>query len=272
MVSGPTVKTIDELAANEHVKGVVVRINSPGGSATASESIRRALARLADAKPVVFSMGEMAASGGYWITCIGRPIFAEHGTITGSIGVFGLRFQAQGLMQRLGVRMQVVGLDESAAMEAIDRPWSDAIRARVQSFVDDVYERFIALAADSRKLSPDAVERIAGGRVWSGAQARELGLVDAIGGLDDALALVRQTAGVAADLEIRHVPRPRDFASTLMEQLFDAQALAALDPRLSALLAGCARLDGLWLLLRDAVGDGDPRRVYALLPADLRVR
>lgn len=272
MVSGPAVKAIDELAANEHVKGVVVRVNSPGGSATASEAIRRALQRLAAKKPVVFSMGELAASGGYWITCIGRPILAEAGTITGSIGVFSLRFQAQQLMQRLGVRGQLVGLDESVAMDAIDRPWSEAAKARVQAVVDDVYERFVTLAADSRKLSPDSVRANAGGRVWSGAQALERGLVDAIGGVDDALAMVRKAAGVGDDLEVRHVPQPRDFASSLMEQLFDARALAAVDPRLPAVLAGLGRLDGLWLLARDAFAGGQPARVYALLPADLHVR
>jgi protease-4 len=272
MVSGPSVKTIDELAGNEHVKGVVVRINSPGGSATASEAIRSALARLAARKPVVFSMGEVAASGGYWITCIGRPIVAEAGTITGSIGVFSLRFQAQRLMQRLGIHGQMVVLDESAAMDAIDRPWSDVAKARIQAFVDDVYDRFVALVADSRKLPADTVRGIAGGRVWSGAQAVQHGLVDAIGGLDDALALVRKEAGVGDDLEVRHVPKPRDLASSLMEQLFDASALAAIDPRLPALLQGLGRLDGLLLLAGDALAGGGTGRVYALLPADLRVR
>jgi protease-4 len=272
MVSGPAVKTIDGLTGNEHVKGVVVRVNSPGGSATASEAIRRALARLAEKKPVVFSMGEVAASGGYWITCIGRPIVAEVGTITGSIGVFSLRFQAQKLMQQIGVHGQIVALDESAAMDAIDRPWSDAAKARVQAFVDDVYDRFVGLAASSRKLPPDTVRGIAGGRVWSGAQALERGLVDAIGGLDDALAMVRKEAGVGDDIEVRHVPKPHDLASSLMEQLFDASALAALDPRLPAALSGLARLDGLRLLVADALSGGQPGRAYALLPLDLRVR
>jgi protease-4 len=114
MVSGPAVAKIDELAANDEVKGVVVRVNSPGGSATASEAIRNALVRLAAKKPVVFSMGDLAASGGYWITTIGQPILAEVGTITGSIGVFGMRFQTGALMRRIGVHTDVVRLDDGA--------------------------------------------------------------------------------------------------------------------------------------------------------------
>jgi protease-4 len=147
MASGPSVKKIDELAANEHVKGVVVRVNSPGGSATASEAIRQALIRLAAKKPVVFSMGELAASGGYWITAIGRPILAEAGTITGSIGVFGMRYQLGALMRRLGVHNEIVRLDDGPLMDAMDRPWSDAARSRMQAFVDDIYARFLAVVA-----------------------------------------------------------------------------------------------------------------------------
>ncbi len=272
MVSGPAVETIDGLASNDHVKGVVVRVNSPGGSATASEAIRLALQRLADKKPVVYSMGELAASGGYWITCIGRPIVAEPTTITGSIGVFSLRLQMGALMRRLGVHSDIVGLDEGVEMDAIDRPWSDSARARMQSFVDQVYDRFVAIAAESRKLPPDAVRAIAGGRVWSGAQARELGLVDAVGGLDDALAMVRTAAKVADEVEVRHLPQPKDFASVIMERMFESQAIAAIEPRWVDLLARLGRVDGLLILLRSALAGDQANTVYALLPSDLRVR
>ncbi len=272
MVSGPAVEAIEALTTNDHVKGVVVRVNSPGGSATASEAIRLALVRLAEKKPVVYSMGDLAASGGYWITCIGRPIVAEPTTITGSIGVFSMRFQLGALMRRLGVHGDIVGLDEGAEMDAMDRPWSDAARARMQSFVDEIYERFIAIAAASRKLPPEALRAIAGGRVWSGAQARELGLVDAVGGLDDALALVRKEAKVADDVEVRHAPQPKDFAATIMEKMFDAQARLGAEAGLLDLLGRLSRIDGLLTLVRDALDGSGAPTVYALMPIDLRVR
>lgn len=272
IVAGPAVEAIDALADNDNVLGVVVRINSPGGSATASEAVRRALQRLAEEKPVVFSMGRVAASGGYWITCVGRPILAEASTITGSIGVFSLRFEAGALMRRLGLQLESVALDEGATLGAIDRPLSDTARERIQSLVDGVYDRFVGLVAQSREKTDESVRAIAGGRVWSGTQAVELGLVDRIGGLADALAMVREAASAAADVEVRHLPEPRDFASVLVEQMFDARALLAAEPRLRVLLGRTGFADLLLTLLRDAWNGGGIGRVYALLPADLTVR
>jgi protease-4 len=264
MVSGPAVQKLDELAANDLVKGVVVRINSPGGSATASEAIRTALQRLAAKKPVVFSMGELAASGGYWITTIGQPILAEVSTITGSIGVFGMRFQPGALMRRLGVHTEIVRLDDGALMDATDRPWSDTARARMQGFVDEVYARFLQNVAASRHKTTDEVDAIAGGRVWSGQQAVDNGLVDAIGGLDDAIARVRAAL---------HVPEPKNFADSLFASMFEAQVQVGVDAAvLRSLLAECARYSEVLGVVRDAlVQDGMPH-VYASLPAGLRVR
>ncbi len=272
IVSEPSVKEIDALAEDEFVKGVVVRINSPGGSATASEAIRLALERLAAKKPVVFSMGELAASGGYWITCIGQPIFAEAGTITGSIGVFSMRFQVGALMRRLGMHTDIVALDEGAHMDAMDRPWTDSARNRMQSFVDQIYDQFLAIAAKSRNMSVDSVRAVAGGRVWSGAQAIEIGLVDRIGGVEDAIALVREKAKPGDEVEIRHLPRPKDFAQSFLEGMFDASAFAKGDAAILAMLAKLSRLDGLTALLRHAVEQDRPMTVYALMPEDLRVR
>jgi len=272
IVSGPAVESIDKLTENAYVKGVVVRINSPGGSATASEAVRLALQRLAEAKPVVFSMGNVAASGGYWITAIGRPILAEAGTITGSIGVFSLRMQAGALMRRIGLRNELVGLDEGAAMSAMDRPWSPAARQRIQSFVDDIYDQFISLVARSRRMPGESIREIAGGRVWSGTQALELGLIDALGGVDEALAMVRKEAAVGDEVEVRHYPEPRDFASALMEQIFDARVLLAEEPKLAMLLRRSGNVDVLWTVLRDMFAGKSPMSVYAMLPADLVIR
>ena len=274
MVSGPAVARLDKLADNELVRGVVVRINSPGGSATASEEIRLALQRLASRKPVVFSMGELAASGGYWITAIGEPILAEAGTITGSIGVFGMRLTPGALMRRIGVTNEVVHLDEGALMDAIDRPWTDATRARVQESVDEIYDRFLAIVAKSREKSAEQVDAIAGGRVWSGEQALANGLVDRIGGVHDAVAIVRQRAGIGdGEIEVRHVPEPTNFADTLFSSLFDARVEGAGDAAVvRALLAECGRFSEVVGVLREALtGDGSAK-VYALMPPGLRVR
>jgi len=271
MVSGPVVKKLEELTANKFVKGVVVRINSPGGSATASEAIRQALQRLAAAKPVVFSMGELAASGGYWITTIGEPILAETTTITGSIGVFGMRFQTGALMRRLGVHTAIVNLDDGPLMDATDRPWSDEARARMQGFVDGIYERFLAQVAASRKKTVQEIEPLAGGRVWSGQQALENGLVDAIGGVDDAIAMIRQRAGIEGKVDIEHLPEPKNFGDSLFSSLFESQVASEV-AGLRGLLLAARGYGEVLAVLRDALqGDGS-MRIYAQLPAGLRVR
>tara|TARA_R110002072_G_scaffold109160_2_gene236369 strand:+ start:6393 stop:8204 length:1812 start_codon:yes stop_codon:yes gene_type:complete len=273
MVSGPSVKRLDKLADNDLVKGVVIRINSPGGSATASEAIRQAIQRLAKKKPVVFSMGELAASGGYWITAIGEPILAEAGTITGSIGVFGMRFQPGALMRRLGVHTEIVRIDEGPMMDAMDRPWSPKARARIQAGVDEIYDLFLEIVATSRSKTSEQVNAIAGGRVWSGQQALENGLVDKIGGIEDAIAIVRERANIEGDLEVRHVPEPGNFADSLFSSLFDAHIQAAPNRAvLQAMLAQCGRFSEVLGMLQEALlGDGKTK-IYALMPAGLRVR
>ncbi|MFK7741801.1 MAG: signal peptide peptidase SppA [Planctomycetota bacterium] len=273
MVSGSTVKRLDKLTDNDLVKGVVVRINSPGGSATASEAIRLALQRLADKKPVVFSMGELAASGGYWITAIGEPILAEVGTITGSIGVFGMRFQPGALMRRLGVHSEMVRIDEGPMMDAMDRPWSPDARERIQGMVDGVYDRFLKIVAKSRGKTAEQVDAVAGGRVWSGEQALELGLVDRIGGVHDAIAMIRKSAEIEGDIEILHVPQPKKFADALLGSLFDARIAASADGAvLRAALAEFGRFGEVLTVLKDALTSEGELNIYAMLPTGLRVR
>jgi protease-4 len=248
IVSGPTVKAIDDLAGNEHVKGVVVRVNSPGGSATASEAILLALRRLCAKKPVVVSMGYVAGSGGYYVTCLGRPILAEEGTITGSIGVFGMRPNLGALMRRVGIKEEIVGLDASAELEAIDRPWTDEQKAMLQKRVDEVYARFVGHVAGSRKLTREQVLAIAGGRVWSGRQAVESKLVDSIGGLSDALAIVAKETGVSAS-KVVHLPKPKSPLDSLLASFGgDSEvALPGLDQ--ATLRLASERMPGLATLL-----------------------
>jgi protease IV len=272
MVSGASVERIEALRTNDLVKGVVVRINSPGGSATASEAIRIALARLAEQKPVVFSMGELAASGGYWITAIGAPILAEASTITGSIGVFGMRLLPAALMRRIGVHTDIVRLDDGPLMDAIDRPWSDDARDRMQTFVDGTYARFLTLVGQSRQKPVEEVDAIAGGRVWSGTQALANGLVDAIGGVDDAVAMVRGKAALDGTVEVRHLPEPKNFADSLFSSLFEAQVGAAERAAFVALLRESGCCAELMALVREALTGDGRMRVQAMLPATLRVR
>ena len=206
IVVGPTVTMIDDLAKQERVKGVVVRINSPGGSATASEAIRQSLLKLAEAKPTVVSMGSVAASGGYWISCIGTPVFAEKGTITGSIGVFGMKMSVGALLRRFGIHMENINLDESAGAMALDRPWSDDEKGEIQRAIDQVYDRFLDLVSDARGIPVDDLHKLAGGRVWSGSQAIDKNLVDHIGGVDDCISLVAKKADLEDGFAVAHRP------------------------------------------------------------------
>lgn len=271
IVSGPSVAEIEKLAKDEHVKGVVVRINSPGGSATASEAILLALRDLSAKKPVVVSMGTLAASGGYYVTCFGRPIFAEEGTITGSIGVFGMKPSLGALMRRIGVHSEVVALDESAGMNSMDRGWSDSEKLRMQAFVDQIYDVFVGHVARSRGKSASDVLAIAGGRVWSGRQAVELGLVDRIGGLHDALAMVKTEAKLdGSEYEVRHFPRPRSFLESLTSGMLDAKAL--LPDGIAQVVAKRMDLDRALHVLIDALANERPTMVWALTPEALRLR
>ena len=205
MVSGPTVKNIEKLMDEDKVKGVVVRINSPGGSATASEAIRQALVKLAKKKPTVVSMGSVAASGGYWISCIDAPVYAERGTITGSIGVFSMKLSLGSLMRRVGVHLESITLDDSAAAFFPDRPWSEDESELLQQSIDMVYDRFLKLASKARGMERERLEDLAGGRVWSGTQAKRLKLVDNLGGVDDCLAVVAKKADLD-EYDVIHRP------------------------------------------------------------------
>lgn len=270
IVSGPTVEEVKKLASDERVKGVVVRINSPGGSATASEAILIALRDLSAKKPVVVSMGQVAGSGGYYITCFGRPILAEEGTLTGSIGVFGMKPNLGALMRRVGLHTEVVALDDSAGMNSLDRGWSDEEKVHMQAFVDQIYDVFVGHVADSRHMTRNDVLAIAGGRVWSGQQGVKLGLVDRIGGLDDAIAMVKKDAKLGDKVEVRHLPRPKSFLETLAGGMLDAKAL--LPDGLTRTLARDLDLDGALHILLDGLSGRRPTMVWAMSPESIRLR
>ena len=275
IVSGPTVETIQELIDNDHVKGVAVRINSPGGSATASEAVRNALVRLAEKKPVVFSMGRVAASGGYWITCIGKPILAQAGTITGSIGVFSMRPDLGALMRRIGVHEEVVAIDDEAAnLVAVGQSLSDENRAKMQGFADSIYDRFLKLASKSRGMRVDDVRAIAGGRVWSGEQAVARGLVDKLGGLEDAIQMVAKEANLT-EFDRVSTPKASNPFESIFGELMSARAQSGAQGLLPANVSRLAlkrmgNLDAALSILYDALQNDAPTRVWALLPVDIR--
>ena len=265
IVSGPVVTQVRDLAKDKDVQGVVVRINSPGGSATASEAILLALKELAKAKPVVFSMGSVAASGGYYVTCIGRPIFAEAGTVTGSIGVFGMKPSLGALMRRVGVHEEIVGLDSSASFMSMENLWTDEQRSVMQDNVNQVYDRFTAHVSASRKIPVADVLKIAGGRVWSGAQAIANKLVDKLGGLDAALAMIAEEAGIGDDFEITHLPSPTDMFSSLVGDMMGVKALLP-GTALQLVARRAGAFEPALRILLDALEGDRPMRVWAMMP------
>lgn len=185
------------------VRAVVLRVDSPGGSALASDVVWREVERLKKSgKPVVASMGGVAASGGYYVLAGADAVWAQPDTITGSIGVFSGKFSTSEIREALGVSTTTLSRGRHAAINSAYRPWDDIQRERMQHLVDATYERFKTRVADGRDMSAEDVEERARGRVWSGARAKELGLVDELGGLTEALADARERAGIPADAKV----------------------------------------------------------------------
>lgn len=188
---------LSDARRNSEVAAVVLRVDSPGGSVYAAEQIRREVDALQDAgKPVVVSMGSVAASGGYWVSMDADEIWAHDSTVTGSIGIFGLVPTFEKPLEKLGIHTDGVGTTPLAGSLRFDRPLAPEVATMLQSQVDYGYRKFIEGVATGRDMPPDDVDKIARGRVWSGAQARKLGLVDEIGGLDDAVASAAKMAGL----------------------------------------------------------------------------
>ena len=200
-------KILDNIQKDENVKAVVVRINSPGGSAKASEKIWRKLTLINKKIPVIISMGNMAASGGYYIATAGETILAEKNTITGSIGVFGLMFNAQELTKNIGVNIERVKTNEMSDFPSFDRPLSSREKSRLKKGIEEVYTIFSKRVKDSRGLTSKEVEALAQGRVWSGSQALKLGLIDKIGGITEAINIAKKSAKLE-EYKLVELPKP----------------------------------------------------------------
>ncbi|MCO4099853.1 MAG: signal peptide peptidase SppA [Gemmatimonas sp.] len=270
-------RELRKLRTNNTIKAVVLRVNSPGGSAIASEQIQRELTLIAKNKPLVVSMGSLAASGGYWISTAGSRIFAEPNTITGSIGVFSLVPNIKGLADKQGITFDTVKTGRYADLFSLARPRTEAELAVLQRGTDAVYAAFLQRVASARKLTVDSVGMIAEGRVWSGAQALRIGLVDSIGGLDMALKSAALLAKLTGDYEVREYPRVKSATERITELLEDKPAPVA--ARANAALREMGARGVAADLARDVTREltmllsyNDPRGVYARMPYILRVR
>lgn len=206
----PTAEAIAKARKDSAVKAVVLRINSPGGSALASDVIWREVVLTKKVKPVIVSMGAVAASGGYYIAAPADVIVAEPNTITGSIGVFGMFINAEKLLKdKLGLKFEKVKFGEYADLGSPDRAMTPAERAIMQKVIDKIYTDFITKVSEGRKLTIEQVDSIAQGRVWAGVDAKTIGLVDEFGGLKDAIAIAAKKANLT-EYRITNLPQQKD--------------------------------------------------------------
>lgn len=243
---------------DDHVKAIVFRVNSPGGSAVASDAIWREVVLAGRAgKPVIVSMGNVAASGGYYVSVAADTIVAQPGTITGSIGVVTGKAVINGLLDRIGVTFGSVAEGEHSRMSSATKDFSESEWERVNASLDKIYDDFTSRVAEGRGMSRERVHELARGRVWTGADAHEHGLVDELGGLDRALELARKKAGLAADAPVRVYPqasplerlRPPESSEdrTAAAARFDGWgSLSGAAARLGLPAAGPLTLPGVW--------------------------
>ena len=262
IVGEKMIKDLQDLREDDDVKAVVIRVNSPGGSAFASEQIWREVCLLKEKKPVVVSMGGMAASGGYYISCAANRIFAEPTTLTGSIGIFGMIPDASELMtEKIGLKFDVVKTNEMSDIGTMARPFNEAESAQMQKMINRGYDLFTKRVADGRGMAQDSVKLIAEGRVWTGEQGLNIGLVDELGNLDDAVAHAAELAKVE---KFRAVPYPAP--DNPFEQLLNQTKGGYLDSELRELLGeGYA----VYSLVRN-VKDAD--RIQARMPFEMNIQ
>ncbi len=215
------VEAIRKAEQDKTVKAIVLRIDSPGGSALASDLIWAELK--ACKKPVIASMGDTAASGGYYIAMPAQKIFAEPGTLTGSIGVFGMKLVVGGLEEKVGLKSETITRGANAGIFSVSKPFSATERKAMGSLIEDTYDQFLTKALEGRKKAGKAMtrpelEKLASGRIWTGRQAKENGLIDELGTLSDAIDAAKDASGnKGQEMELLILPRPRSFLDSLVE-------------------------------------------------------
>ncbi len=237
---------IRRVRKDQSVRAIVLRIDSPGGSATASDAVWRELMiarREREDRPIVVSMSDLAASGGYYIALPAQAIVAQPATLTGSIGIFGGKFATGGAYEKLGARADALSDGKNAEINSPLRPYNTAERQKLQEQLQAFYDQFVEKVAESRNSTPEKIDLLARGRVWTGRQAKENGLVDALGGLATAVSLAKQRAKIAdtSDVELVVYPPARSLYELLTDQLSGTNTGAALGSWLSTSLSSGER-------------------------------
>ena len=265
------VAAIKQAEKDATVKAIVLRVDSPGGSALASDLIWRQITQCK--KPVIASMGDVAASGGYYIAMPCKKIFAEPGTITGSIGVFGMKLVTGDLEKWAGMKTEVIARGKNTGVKSTTFPWSESERQAMEEYIEDIYEQFTSKAVAGRKeagvkMTKDELLKLAGGRVWTGRQAKANGLVDELGTLDDAIAGAKKFAGIdpKKEMELLVLPKPQSFLDKLMEGEMDLPFMKA-NQHLLAIPGVSKALQGLQPLLRT---NRDPVKAYMPLMVEFK--
>ncbi len=264
-------RVVRQLREDDLVAAIVLRVNSPGGSAVASELIQREVREAGKVKPVVVSMGSMAASGGYWISTYADQIFAEPATITGSIGVFGLAPNIKQLANEHGVTFDGVKTSRYADLYTISRPKTNEEMALIQQFTDHLYDEFIIKVSEGRGLPLEDVQNIAQGRVWSGQDAMQVGLVDQMGGLTVAINTAAAMAGLGDEWIISQYPEPSSLAESIAELMATQEGSPPVIKAPAEDLVGTA-VQKLQTELSALRAYNDPRNVYARLPYSLEIK
>src|SRR4051812_35953590 len=234
MSSGAFSKLVRQVREDNSVKGVIVRVDSPGGDAVASDEILHELKLLSKAKPVVISMSDLAASGGYFISMTGDPVLSYPNAIAGSIGVLYVRANFRGLFDRLGLAQEVILRGKLGNSDSLSGPLSDAARQKLHESIEWTYKEFVSKVASARRKSYDQIDPLAQGRVWMGVQARQNGLIDQLGGISDSVALVRKRAHLSEGGETELVTFPP--RQSLLDLLFNSPSSSATEELLTGKL------------------------------------
>ena len=257
MDSEKIVKELNKLANNDNVKAVVLRVNSPGGSAFGSEQMWYAAKQLKEVKPLIVSMGAYAASGGYYMSCVADTIVAENTTLTGSIGIFGMMPNIEGLTDKLGLDIDVVKSHQLSDFGNSFRPMSQHEKNIMQNYVNRGYDLFVKRCSDGRNMSEEKIRKIAEGRVWLGKDAVELGLVDVIGGLDKAIEIAAEKVDLDEDsYSVAYYPKKKTLMEVFTDDFMNNISMRVLKNK----LGGDAELLNQYLYLKNMSG------IQAIMP------
>jgi protease IV len=234
IASSTFIKQLRRVAADANVAGVILRVDSPGGDGVASDEILREVKLLSQKKPLVISMSDVAASGGYYIAATGDPIIAYPNTLTGSIGVIYGKLNLRGLYDKLGIQKEIITRGKFADLDSDYQPLSDVGRAKLREGIDGMYKGFVSRVAESRKRKFEEIEPLAQGRVWMGTQAKQNGLVDELGGIDRAIEIVKAKAKIGKEEKVRLVVYPPK--KSIYEMIFSRNIETSIESKLEARL------------------------------------